>query len=75
MDFTEVMQLLKNASPYDLYRIKVAIRNEIAKPEHSRAMRECFAVGDQITYFDEQSNSLVSAVVIIIDSGFYRITC
>ena len=31
MDFTEVMQLLKNASPYDLFRIKVAINNEIEK--------------------------------------------
>jgi hypothetical protein len=64
VDFTEVMQLLKNASPYDLFRIKAAINNEIEKPEHIRSIRQCFAVGDQITYFDEQSNSLVPAVVI-----------
>lgn len=64
MDFTTVMQLLKNASPYDLFRIKAAINNEIEKPEHIKTIRLCFAVGDQIAYFDEQSNSLVSAVVI-----------
>lgn len=64
MDFTEVMQLLKKASPYDLYRIKVAINNEIEKPEHIKAIRARFAVGDQISYFDEQSNSLISAIVL-----------
>lgn len=64
MNFTEVIQLLKNASPYDLFRIKAAINNEIEKPEHIKLIRQCFAVGDQITYFDEQSNSLVSAIVL-----------
>jgi hypothetical protein len=64
MDFTEVMQLLKNASPYDLFRIKVAINNEIEKPEHIRSIRQRFAIGDQIAYFDEQSNSIVSATVM-----------
>jgi hypothetical protein len=47
-----------------LFRIKAAINNEIEKPEHIRSIRQCFAVGDQITYIDEKSNSLVSAVVI-----------
>lgn len=64
MDFSEVMQLLKNASPYDLFRIKSSINNEIEKPEHIKAIRQRFAIGDQLTYFDEQSNSLVSAVVM-----------
>jgi hypothetical protein len=64
MEFTAVMQLLKNASPYDLYRIKVAIGNEIEKPEHIRAMRSRFAIGDKITYFDAQSNSLIPAIVL-----------
>ena len=64
MDFTEVMNLLKNASPYDLYRIKVAIQNEIEKPEHIRAMRECFAVGDTVSYFDSDKNVLVNAIVL-----------
>ncbi|OGO91383.1 MAG: hypothetical protein A3F10_07550 [Coxiella sp. RIFCSPHIGHO2_12_FULL_42_15] len=64
MDFTEIMKLLKNASPYDLYRIKVAINNEIEKPENIKIMRTSFAVGDQISYFDEQSNSLISAIVL-----------
>lgn len=64
MDFTEVMQLLKNASPYDLYRIKVAIQNEIEKPEHIREMRERFAVGDQVSYFDSDTNSLIHALVL-----------
>lgn len=64
MDFTEVMQLLKNASPYDLHRIKVAIQNEIEKPEHIRAMRGCFAVGDKVSYFDSDKNALINAIVL-----------
>ncbi|MCX7126212.1 MAG: hypothetical protein NTU49_10900 [Gammaproteobacteria bacterium] len=64
MDFTEVMQLLKNASPYDLYRIKVAIQNEIEKPEHIRTMRECFAIGDKVSYFDSDKNTLIDAIVL-----------
>ena len=64
VDFTEVMQLLKNASPYDLYRIKVAIQNEIEKPEHIRAMRKCFAIGDKVSYFDGDKNTLIDAIVL-----------
>lgn len=64
MNFTEVMKLLKNASPYDLYRIKVAIQNEIEKPEYIRVIRECFAVGDTVSYFDSDKNLLVDAVVL-----------
>lgn len=64
MDFTEVMQLLKNASPYDLYRIKVAIQNEIEKPEYIRTMRECFAIGDKVSYFDSNKNALIHAIVL-----------
>jgi len=64
VDFTEVMQLLKNSSPYDLYRIKVAIQNEIENPSHIKMMRDCFAINDQITYFDNIKNSLIHAIVL-----------
>jgi len=64
MDFSKVMQLLKDASPYDLYRIKIAIENEIEKPEHIKVIRARFAIGDQISYFDQGANSLIYAVVL-----------
>lgn len=64
VDFTEVMKLLKNASPYDLYRIKVAIENEIEKPEHIRRMRDCFSIGDKVSYFDSDKNALIDAIVL-----------
>lgn len=64
MDFTEAIKLFKNATPYDLYRIKIAIKNEIEKPEHIRAIRACFAVGDQISYFDSEKNTLIQAIVL-----------
>ena len=64
MDFTQALHLLKNVSPYDLYRIKVAIDNEIEKPEHIKSIRSRFAIGDQISYFDDRSNSIVPAIVL-----------
>lgn len=64
MDFTEVMRLLKNASPYELYRLKIAIENEMENPKHIRMVRQCFAVEDRISYFDHQTNSLINAVVL-----------
>lgn len=57
-------ELLINASPYDLYRIKVAIENEMEKPAHIMAMRESFAIGDKVSYFDCDKNALINAIVL-----------
>jgi hypothetical protein len=64
MDFTEVLRLLQNASIYDLYRLKVAIQNEMERPEKIFALRQCFTEGDQISYFNAVTNTLSKARVL-----------
>lgn len=64
MDFTEMITMLKNATLYDLYRIRVAIQNEMENPERIRALRACFAVGDSVSYFNAKTNALSQAVVL-----------
>lgn len=64
MDYTQVLALLKDASPFDLFRIKTAIQNEIESPEKIKMIRRCFAVGDQVSYFDNNTNSLRPALVL-----------
>jgi hypothetical protein len=64
VDFTAIMTSLKNASTYDLYRIKVAIQNELENPDRIKIIRGCFTVGDIISYFDNTTNTLVKAIVL-----------
>ena len=63
MDHTEVTALFKTASLYDLYRLRVAIQNEMEDPHRIEAVRRCFAVGDLIFYFSRRKNALVKALV------------
>ena len=64
MNYTEVIDLFKKASLYDLYRIRVAIQNEIEDPARIEAVRQCFAVGDHVFYFSRRKNSLIKALVL-----------
>lgn len=63
MNFTETINLLKKATLYDLYRLQVAIQNEMENPARINALRQCFAVGDHISYFNGKTNSLSQAIV------------
>ncbi len=64
MDFTQIMGLLKNASLYDLYRLQVALKNQMEDPEKIHQARNSFAVGDMISYFNGPTNSLSQGVVL-----------
>lgn len=64
MNYTEVIGAIKNASLFDLYRLNVAIRNEMENPYRVQQLKQSFKEGDTISYFDEESNSLKSAIVI-----------
>jgi len=64
MDFTEMMTMLKNATLYDLYRIRVAIQNEMENPDRIKVLRACFAVGEPISYFNGKTNALSQAIVL-----------
>ena len=64
MNYTDVLNALKEASLFDLFRLGVAISHEAENPARINAVRQAFKEGDTISYFDEQTNALRSAVVI-----------
>lgn len=64
MNYTDVMNALKAASLFDLFRLGIAISHEVENPEKIRAVRLAFKVGDTVSFFDESTNGLRSAVVI-----------
>lgn len=64
MNFKEIITTLQSASAYELYRLRAAINNEIENPDRIKKMRQRFAVGDNVAYFDEESNRLIEALVL-----------
>lgn len=64
MNFTEIMTLLENATPYELYRLRAALKIEMENPERIIDLNNCFAVTDKITYFNENKNALCKAIVL-----------
>jgi hypothetical protein len=64
MDFTAILTLLKEASPYDLYRLRVALKNQMDDPEKIKAIRQHFSVNSDISYFNSIKNSLCRGMVL-----------
>jgi len=64
MNYTDVMNALKTASLFDLFRLGIAISHELENPDRIKAARLAFKVGDTVSFFDEKENGLRSGVVI-----------
>lgn len=64
MDYSKTLHDLTEASLFDLYRLSVAIRNELENPIRLQLLRRAFKEGDTISYFSETRNALQSAVVL-----------
>jgi hypothetical protein len=64
MDYTEIMNAIKSASLFDLYRLNVAIRHEMENPERIEKLRLSFKKGDIVSYFNTKSNTLQQAKVL-----------
>jgi len=64
MNYTEVINTIKSASLFDLYRLSVAIRNEMENPERIQQLRQIFKEGDTVFYFDAPKNQLQKAIVV-----------
>lgn len=64
MNYSEVMSTLNTATLFDLFRISIAISNELQNPNRIKAVRQAFKTGDKLTYFDEHTNGLRSGIVL-----------
>lgn len=63
MDYTSVIDELRSASLFDLYRLRAALTLELEDPERIVQVRARLRPGMAVTYFDEAQNRLVEARV------------
>jgi hypothetical protein len=63
MDYTSVIDELRSASLFDLYRLRAALTLVLEDPERIEQVRARLRPGMALTYFDEAQNRLVEASV------------
>ena len=66
MDYTTILQELNKASLFDLHRLQSAIYQELLNPIRIDQIKAQLKIGQSISYFDSQANSLVDAVILKI---------
>ncbi len=64
MDYSRIFDDLNSASLFDLFRLSVAIRQQLDKPERLSQVKRRLRPGMEITFFDDERNHLVKATVI-----------
>ena len=64
MDYTSIIEGLRVASLFDLFRLLAALTMQLEDPGRIEQVRARLRPGMPITYFDEVQNRLVSASVI-----------
>ena len=64
MDFSKIIEELKQASLFDLYRLSVAINQQLENPRRLSEIKRSLRSGKIISYFDDTENRLIEAKVI-----------
>jgi hypothetical protein len=64
MDYSKIIGELKQASLFDLYRLSVAINQQLENPRRLSEIKESLRPGKNISYFDDSENRLIEAKVI-----------
>ena len=64
MNFTEVINSLRSASAFELYRVRAAIDRVLDDPRWMQSVQSRLRVGQKVEYFDPQQNALKSGVVL-----------
>lgn len=64
MDYSEIIERLKEASSFDLHRLQVAINQQLESPQRTEEIRRRLKLGQRISYFDERENRLIEAKII-----------
>ncbi|MBW3625138.1 MAG: hypothetical protein KY468_17210 [Armatimonadetes bacterium] len=64
MDNSRIIEELRGASPFDLYRLRVAIDQLLDHPDRIEQVRSRLTPGMRIRYFEEGTNREVEATVL-----------
>ena len=64
MDYTHLLNELNKATSFDLYRLHVAIGNELENPERILSIKKKLRIGMELSYFYHVDNKLVKAKLL-----------
>ncbi len=64
MDYSRIIKDLKQASLFDLYRLSIAINQQLENPQRVDEIKKRLHLGQMICYFDPVENRLIDAKVI-----------
>ena|SRR3989337_3234379 len=70
MNYSKVLDMIKQASLFDLYRLNMMISYELESPERIQQVRNTFKEGDIVSYLDTSSSRLEQAKVIQKNSKY-----
>jgi len=63
MDYSKILQELEEASLFDLYRLSVAIEDELNNSQRIGKIKQSLIIGQEITWFDDTANRLEKAII------------
>lgn len=66
MDYSTILEELNKASTFDLYRLRVAIDQQLDNPQRLSTIKSCLQPGQIISYFSERENREIEATVLKI---------
>ncbi|MCI5141710.1 MAG: hypothetical protein D3909_08275 [Candidatus Electrothrix sp. ATG1] len=66
MDYSAILEELNKASTFDLYRLRVAISQQLENPQRLSEIKRCLQPGQKISYFDASENREIEAEVLKI---------
>ena len=64
MDYSMILKELNKASLFDLFRLQVAIDQQLVNPSRIREVRKLLKPGMEISYFEPTENRLIDATII-----------
>lgn len=64
MNYTQILEALAEASLFDLYRLNVAIDQQLQDPQRLQAVKAQLRVGQTVEYFDGRENRPIAARVL-----------
>ena len=64
MNYTAVLEALRQATDFELFRLRAAIDRALADPQRVNATRRRVHRGQYVEYFDPRTNRLHNALVL-----------
>ena len=66
MDYTELLNQLRHASLFDLYRLSAAIDRQLGNPQQIHAVKQKLRLGMELSYFDRVQNRAIKARLVAL---------